>query len=159
MASQLIFLCARHIISSARPHWKKCAVAHTCSLNGTLCGSPIFKVVHQAGRWYILVARLGNTITPGSRASDFASPVLELNSAGQWPYRNKFGCPWSRMRMPCPLKVHDTLTVNFLFVLCFGVKSSSKYICSDIVLMNILTPPTLTWVGLDKYLRAHLPIT
>ncbi len=28
----------------------------------------------SAGQWYILVARLENTIAPGRRASDFASP-------------------------------------------------------------------------------------
>ncbi len=44
------------------------------SLEGTLRGSPVFKVACRAGRWYILVARLENTIAPGRRASDFASP-------------------------------------------------------------------------------------
>ncbi len=38
---------------------------------------PVFKVARRAGRWYILVARLENTIAPGRRASDFASPVKD----------------------------------------------------------------------------------
>ncbi len=58
------------------------AVVEVCgrarSLEGTLRGSPVFKVARRAGRWYILVARLENTIAPGRRASDFASPEHDI---------------------------------------------------------------------------------
>ncbi len=38
-------------------------------------GALYFKIALRAERWYILLARLENTIAPGRRASDFASPV------------------------------------------------------------------------------------
>ncbi len=39
------------------------------------CRSPVSKVACWTGQWYILVAWLKNTIAPGRRASDFASPA------------------------------------------------------------------------------------
>ncbi len=39
---------------------------------------PVFKVARRAGQSYILVARLENTIAPGRRASDFASPGTQI---------------------------------------------------------------------------------
>ncbi len=65
-ASGTLFLLRGRGCRSVRPRAR--------SLEGTLRGSPVFKVARRAGRWYILVARLENTLAPGRRASDFASP-------------------------------------------------------------------------------------
>ncbi len=50
--------------------------ARAHSLEEHCMGALYFKVASQAGRWFILVARLDNTIAPGRRASDFASTAV-----------------------------------------------------------------------------------
>ncbi len=66
---------AAHYFFYAAAVVEVCGRTHA-ALEGTLRGSTVFKVARRAGRWYILVARLENTIAPGRRASDFASPGL-----------------------------------------------------------------------------------